>query len=83
MTAIFRRFAPRRPEATLQLLDLWVAARDAPASGLAEIEGKVDALLHDVVKKQVSGKGEELGAAFPLILNQVKHVIDRRRAEAK
>ena len=79
LTALLRRFAPKRPEATLKLLDLWVAARGASKEELPDIDAKVDDLVHEMVKKQVSGKGEEMTAAFPLILNEVKRAIDQRR----
>ncbi len=81
LTALVRRFAPKRPEATLKLLDLWVVARDAPKIDLDQIEAQVDAVVHEVVKKQASSNGEEISAAFPLIVSQVKRMIDRRRAE--
>ncbi len=70
--ALFRRFAPKRPEATLKLLDLWVAARAASKNELAEIDAKVDAIVQEMVKKQIIGKGEEVSAALPLIVNEVK-----------
>ncbi len=79
--ALFRRFAPKRPEATLKLLDLWVAARAASKNELAEIDAKVDAIVQEMVKKQIIGKGEEVSAALPLIVNEVKRAIDRRKHE--
>jgi TRAP-type uncharacterized transport system substrate-binding protein len=81
LTALFRRFAPKRPEATLKLLDLWVAAPAASKTELAEIDAKVDAVVQEMVKKQVTGKGEEVSAALPLIVNEVKRAIDRRKHE--
>ena len=65
LTALLRRFAPKRPEATLKLLDLWVAARGASKEELPDIDAKVDDLVHEMVKKQVSGKGEEMTRGVP------------------
>jgi hypothetical protein len=81
LTAMLKRLAPKRPEATLKLLDLWVAVRAASKTELDEIDAKVDSVVHEAVRKQVSGKGEEVSAAFPLIVNEVKRAIDRRRLE--
>jgi hypothetical protein len=61
------------------MLDLWVAAREADANALDTIEGDVDALVQDAVRQQAAGKGDELNAAFPLLVEQVRRAIERRR----
>jgi len=79
VVALVQRFMPRRPEATLKLLDLWVAVRDASQDALDAIEGQVDDLVQEVVRRQARGKDDDISPAFPLILGQVKRAIDRRR----
>ena len=79
--ALVQRFMPRRPEATLKLLDLWVDVRQAGSEELGSIESQVDDLVQDAVRKQARGKDEDINPAFPLIVDQVKRAIDRRRQE--
>ncbi|MFZ4530939.1 MAG: TAXI family TRAP transporter solute-binding subunit [Alsobacter sp.] len=79
IVALVHRFMPARPEATLRMLDLWVAAREADTIALDAVERDVDALVQDTVRKQVAGKGDELNAAFPLLVEQVRRAIERRR----
>ena len=79
IVALVHRFMPARPEGTLRMLDLWVAAREADANGLEAVERDVDALVQDTVRKQVAGKDDELNAAFPLLVEQVRRAIERRR----
>ena len=79
IVALVHRFMPARPEATLRMLDLWVAAREADLDALESVDRDVDALVQDVVRQQVAGKGEDLNAAFPLLVEQVRRAIERRR----
>jgi len=79
IVALVHRFMPSRPEATLRMLDLWVAVREADTNALETIEGDVDALVQDAVRQQAAGKGDELNAAFPLLVEQVRRAIERRR----
>lgn len=81
IVALVQRFMPRRPEATLKLLDLWVAVRQAGRDELDAIEGQVDDLVQDAVRKQARGKGDDINPAFPLIVDQVKRAVDRRRQD--
>jgi hypothetical protein len=61
------------------MLDLWVAAREADTIALEAVERDVDVLVQDTVRKQVAGKDDELNAAFPLLVEQVRRAIERRR----
>lgn len=61
------------------MLDLWVAAREADVDALETVERDVDTLVQDAVRQQVAGKGNELNAAFPLLVEQVRRAIERRR----
>jgi TRAP-type uncharacterized transport system substrate-binding protein len=82
VTALVGRLMPRRPESTLRILDLWVAARAAETvAELTSIETDVDALVQVVVRKQASGQGEDISPAFPLLVTQAKRAIDRRLHE--
>ncbi|MFO1146839.1 MAG: TAXI family TRAP transporter solute-binding subunit [Alsobacter sp.] len=82
LAALWRKLAPRRPEATLKMLDLWVAARDAPdEAALATVERDMDAIVQGAIRRQAEGKDDEVNAALPLIVGQVRRAIDRRRDE--
>jgi TRAP-type uncharacterized transport system substrate-binding protein len=82
LAALWRKLAPRRPEATLKMLDLWVAAREAPdEAALHAVESDVDTIVQAAIRRQAEGKDDEMNEALPLIVGQVRRVIDQRRDE--
>lgn len=82
LVALFRWLVPPRRDATLRLVDLWAAAREATSEDvLASVERDVDKLLEETARRQATGKGGDLDSAFPLLVGQVRQVLDKRRAE--
>jgi TRAP-type uncharacterized transport system substrate-binding protein len=82
LVALFRWLVPPRRDATLRLVDLWIAARAATSEAdLMSIEQDVDRLLEETARMQATGKGNDLDSAFPLLVGQVRQVLDKRRAE--
>lgn len=82
LVALFRWLVPPRREATLRIVDLWVACREAKGEDdLAAIESDVDKLVEETARGQAVGKDGDMDTAFPLLVTQVRHALDRCQAE--
>lgn len=77
-TAIMRRLRPRRDKITYQLLELWVAAREAEGPALRQVERDTDEIVQKAVRMTAEEKSDELPPGFQLLVDQIRRTVDRR-----